>query len=417
VDPPISQGLVAAALRKQGCEAEVLDLTWAGDSGLDRLEAMLREPKLSAVGMSTYQSNIERCLMLARLVRASRPDVHILFGGPQATHMPPAGLAAMPDVDALCRGSAELVLAPYVNALPRGEFDGCGFLLRRGQSLVDGGHPPHPGPDDIASPFEGELWPLDRYPLGVTFSSRGCPYNCAFCYTPGSTGRRMTYLPVARVLRDVVLMARAGVQHILFADPMFVVDRERTLQLLGALSGLDSGVTFSCEARIEYIDAELLTAMSRVRFIKISFGLESANAEVLRGVRKPMDLECFRDVVLQTLSHGIAVETFYMYGLPGETYDDVLRTFDFVASLHDVVDNISEPQQVQLYFGTDLLSSHRAFGIKLLGERPAYLSPARQYRTATLGPDEFGALEQEWQRRHAAKAKPVRETEATFCPR
>lgn len=410
VDPPISQGLVAAALRAAGATAEVLDLTWAGERGVDLLATALDDDDLRVVGMSTYQTNIERCRRLAAFVRARRPDVRVLFGGPQATHMPAGGLAAMPEVDGLCRGPAEVVLPRYLAALDgEGGDPQPGFLHRHGGALVDSGRPPPLRDEDCEhSPWELGVWPLDRYPLAVTFASRGCPYGCTFCYTPASSGRKVNATPVDRVVRDVVTVARGTAEHLFFADPIFVVDRGRVERLLDRLAALDVALTLSCELRQEHVDDRLLASMAAAGFVKVAYGLETANAGVLRAVRKPTNLDRFRDVVARTMDHGIAVEVFYMYGLPGETFADVLRTFDFVAGLHPLVDRISEPQQLQLYFGTELAARPAHYGIEVIGTRPPYLSPGTSYRTRHLGPDDFAALEEEWASRQAAAAAGAR---------
>lgn len=400
IDPPISQGLVAAAVRARGLEANVLDLTWAGEAGLDLLLTILHDSGIRVVGMTVYQTNIERCLKISALIRHVRPDVKILMGGPQITHMPPAGLASMPTVDALCRGPAEQVLPNYLESLTQDHLDVRGFFHQEGDHIVDGGRPPALARyDDLASPFEHRLWPLDRYPFVVMFSSRGCPYGCAFCYTPASSNRFVSYSPYERVVRDVTLVAEAGARHVFFADPIFVADRTRTLALLRILRDVRPGVPMSCELRMESVDLELLRAMGEAGFVKVAYGLETANPKVLEGVRKSTDLARFREVVELTLAHGIAVEAFFMYGLPGESFEDVLRTFDFIESLQGVVGELSEPQQMQLYFGTELLEHHQRYGIEILGHRPAYLSPGKSYRTRTLGPEEFLALEEEWNRR------------------
>lgn len=397
IDPPISQGLAAAAVRAEGLEAQVIDLTYDADAGLERLLATLREPGSHVVGMSAYQTNIERCRSIARTVRAVRPDAHVLLGGPQATHMPIAGLAEMPEIDALCRGPAEAALPAFLRSLADGDGAYFGFLARREGRAAEFAPLPGARAAAPASPFLQALWPLDRYPFVVMFSSRGCPYGCAFCYTPASSGRKVSYEPLERVFADVAAVAAAGMRHVFFADPIFIVDRRRTLALVRGLERFAAdGMTFSCELRVEHVDAELLGAMARARFVKVAYGLESANEAVLERVRKPMRLPEFRATVEATLAHGIAAEVFYMYGLPDETFDDVLRTYEFVASLPPVVGRLSEPQQMQLYFGTEVLRNSERFGIEILGKRAAYLSPGKSYRTRHLCPDQFADLEERW---------------------
>ncbi|MCG8427774.1 MAG: cobalamin-dependent protein, partial [Chromatiales bacterium] len=233
VDPPISQGLIAAAAQARGIRCEVLDLSFHGDDGIDLLLDAMNHRDLRVVGVSAYQTNIERCMQIARLVKGVRGDVKVILGGPQATHMPAIGLEAMPMVDGLCRGAGEHAMPQLLEALRAGCETVPGFLLRTTDGLIEVGVPVMlPQVDSLPSPFRIPLWPLDRYPLGVLFSNRGCPHNCAFCYTPAASGRRLSQRVKEGVLKDIVAMAKANVEHVFFADPVFLPSAHRPLQLL-----------------------------------------------------------------------------------------------------------------------------------------------------------------------------------------
>ena len=396
-DPPISQGLIAAVLWEAGISCEILDLSFEGDSGLNKLLAGLERTDLRVVGMSAFQSNIERCLQIAAIVRRIRSDVRILLGGPQATHMPAIGLREMPMIDGLCRGPGEYALPQYVNALRDAREEVAGWLLRTDSGgFVDSRAALLPEHETFPSPYQCQLWPLDRYNIGVIFASRGCPYNCSFCYTPAISNQHLSLRTEERILRDILMLAEAGVRHVFFADPIFVVQRERCLRLLRDLGNLHTGITFNCETRVEAIDQELLEALSRAGCISISYGLETASSTVLAGVRKNINIKRFKEIVTMTLEHGILVELFCLYGLPGQTADDVRYTFDFIEGWGLAVQAAAALQQLQLYFGIEILRDPSRFGIEIIGKQPAYLSPGLSFRTTTLGPDEFQALESEW---------------------
>ncbi|MCG8427884.1 MAG: radical SAM protein, partial [Chromatiales bacterium] len=281
-----------------------------------------------------------------------------------------------------------------------------GFLLRTTDGLIEAGVPEMlPQVDSLPSPFRIPRWPLDRYPLGVLFSNRGCPHNCAFCYTPAASGRRLSQRVREGVLKDIVEMAKANVEHVFFADPVFLPSAHRPLQLLEDLRELDTGLTFNCELRTEAVTPATLRAMRDAGFISISYGLETASSSVLDGVNKHVDLVRFREIVQMTLEHGIMVELFCIHGLPGQTVDDIKATFDFIESCGPAVQAAAAFQQLQLYFGIELLRDPGRYGIEIIGKRPPYLSPATSFRTASLGPDEFRMLEQEWE----ARVKPVQQ--------
>ncbi len=405
-DPPISQGLVAAALRDRGIDCEVIDLSFYGDNGIDLLIDALEFADLRIIGISVYQTNIERCLQVARLIKQLREDIVVVMGGPQATHMPRAGLEAMPMIDGLCRGAGEEALPRLVTELRERRESIPGFLMRTPSGLVEGS-PVNllPPVDNLPSPFQMEIWPLSRYPLGVMFSNRGCPYACNFCYTPAASGRRLSQRSKEGVLRDILSMAKAGVKHIFFADPVFVTSQDHSLQLLNDLHNLQTKLTFNCELRTEAVNPAQLNALRDAGFISVSYGLETTSSAVLEGINKHIDLKRFREVVDMTLDHGIMVELFCIHSLPGQTLDDVRETFDFIESCGPAVQAAAGLQQLQLYFGIKLLDDPVRYGIEIIGNQAPYLSPATSFRTTTLGPEEAQLLEQEWQER----VKPARE--------
>lgn len=404
-DPPISQGLVAAALHAQGIDAKVVDLSLNAEAGLGALLAQMDEPGLKVVGISAYQSNIERSLRLADSLKKHRSDVKIVLGGPQVTHMPPDGLAEMVPIDALCQVPGEVGFPAFIEALRERTHAVPGWLVRTPDGSIERHSPGRWSTPPSPSPYLTAQFAVQDYPVAVVFSSRGCPYNCDFCYTPAASGRRMQYESIDRVVQEIECIATAGVREVFFADPIFVVERERTLVLLERLKDFARDMAFTCEMRIEMADPLLLEKMKEAGFNRISFGLESVSATVLERIKKPMEMERFEVAIKSAIALEVGVELFCLYGLPEQRLDDVRRTFDFVESFGPAVQAAVEPQQLQLYFGTAIAAKPQDYGIEVIGSRPAYLSPGTHYRTRWLGPEEFYAIEEEWERRsHPAKA-------------
>jgi radical SAM superfamily enzyme YgiQ (UPF0313 family) len=81
----------------------------------------------------------------------------------------------------------------------------------------------------------------------------------------------------------------------------------------------------------ELASAELCTGLRRSGCLMLQLGLESGSPRVLDRLHKGIDLELAGRILEQLASAGIAVYLYVMFGVPGETREDALRTRDFVA--------------------------------------------------------------------------------------
>lgn len=399
---PISLGYLAAFLRKHGFEAEVLNI--GSDTVISTRELGDRLARLrpAVVGFSAYQRNLFLLRGLADWCKALVPDCRIALGGPQVTFMPTESLADLSSVDLVCRGEGETALLSLAEKVREGgEFRDLAGWSGRGSdgSFWDGGTS-SPAPADLdayPSPYlEGVLDPRGT-DEAILLASRGCPYQCAFCYTPKAFGRRVRFHSPERVLAEMEWICRQGVNRFWFADPSFTFHEERVRRLLeGVLSrGLRLGIWL--ETRADLVDAGLLSLMKRAGVHTVAFGLESACQKVLERIRKPLDLAVMERAIRLAQEAGIEVELFSQYGLPGETFEDSKKTLRFVQDNRVAVRGNTNAQQMQIYFGTDIQTDPTAFGIRPLPESvPSYLSIGSRYETEWMSVDQIQAVGRLW---------------------
>lgn len=399
---PISLGYLSAFLRKHGFEAEVLNVGSDTLVSSRELGEHLVRLRPAVVGFSAYQRNLFFLRGLAAWCKALVPDCLIALGGPQATFMPTESLADLPSVDLVCRAEGEPALLSLAGKVREGgEVRDLPGWSGRGSdgSFWDGGAP-SPAPadlDEYPSPFlEGVLDPRGT-DEAILLASRGCPYQCAFCYTPKAFGRRVRFHSPERVLAEMEWICRQGVNRFWFADPSFTFHEDRVRRLLeGVLSrGLRLGMWL--ETRADLVDASLLSLMKRAGVHTVAFGLESACRKVLERIRKPLDLAVMERAIRLAQEAGIEVELFSQYGLPGETFEDSKKTLRFVQDNRVAVRGNTNAQQMQIYFGTDIQSDPAAFGIRPLPESvPSYLSIGSRYETEWMSVDQIQAVGRLW---------------------
>jgi len=398
---PISLAGLAAVLRGAGHEARVLALGSDSAFSLAGLHAFLVEQSPDLVGFDTYQRNLHHVLALARMAKAAAPRTRVVLGGPQAMFLPEHSLAGMPEVDFLGRGEGELVMSSLVEAMGGGATDEPipGVTSR----TADGGWV-WGGPIELPAD-------LDRYPSpwltgvleptahseSILLTSRGCACRCVFCITPAATGGRIRCHSVDRVLEDISHIASRGGRRLWFADPNFSFDRDRVLELLDGILRRGLEVSMWLETRADLLTPELMTLMVRAGVRTVALGLESASAGVADRLGKGVEPERIREASMAALDAGIDVELFSQFALPGETYEDAIRTMDFVDGCGVAIRGNSNAQQMQLYFGSDVSASPASFGIRpMLGERAPYLSVGCDFETEWMSRSEIRRVRSAW---------------------
>jgi anaerobic magnesium-protoporphyrin IX monomethyl ester cyclase len=173
---------------------------------------------------------------MARSLKRILPDLRVVIGGPQATFLPDAALAALPEIDFVSRGEGELAIAALAEALEGGDEEGAvpGVTRRlaRGECLT-GPNPPLPDDlDGYPSPWTSGVLDPEATDESIMLGSRGCRASCPFCYTPAATGRRIRAHSVERVLEDIAWVARRGTGRLWFGDPNFSFSEKRVRAIL-----------------------------------------------------------------------------------------------------------------------------------------------------------------------------------------
>ncbi len=170
----------------------------------------------------------------------------------------------------------------------------------------------------------------------IIVTSRGCPYRCTFCeevtYFAAVPFRQRS---VANVLREMheVSAHYPGVEFS-FQDPVFGLNRAWALEFCAALREQLPQAVWGAITRADLCTPDLLKAMGDAGCYNILAGLESANEQTLRAVKKfNITQQTARDFVRMAHENGIEVTTSFMIGLPNETPADVSRTVDFAIAL------------------------------------------------------------------------------------
>jgi len=340
--PPMGLALLAAVLEETGHTVIIIDAN-ALDLTLEQVAA--RAAGADVLGLTAMTPSIGLTLATAAHLREALPQAKIILGGAHATLLPEETLASAPALDVIVRGEGEVstpaLLAALENGTPLDKVPGITFRndgkivhTAAETEIVDvetlpflayhllprGVYRPHP-------PHGREM------PFAAVIASRGCPYHCSYCSKPvfGNTFRGQSPARVADELEHLV--RDFGVREVAFYDDVFTLNRQRVVGICEEILRRGLKLHWSCESRVNLVDAEMLQLMRRAGCYTIAYGIESAAPEVLAGLDKNATPEQAAEAVRMTRRAGIQVIGYFMIGSPGETGATIRTTLDFAKSL------------------------------------------------------------------------------------
>ncbi len=176
---------------------------------------------------------------------------------------------------------------------------------------------------------------LTRTVLPVV-TSRGCPYPCGYyCPYPLGEGRKMRFRSPDSVAREVAwLHERHQVNAIKFRDPIFTVNRDRTLALLDALETSAPPFVWGCETHLSLLDEPLLKRMAHAGCRMIQAGIETINPDALAASRRrSADLDHQRRMLEVCRDVGIKAAIYFIVGLPEDTLASMRANLEYGATL------------------------------------------------------------------------------------
>ena len=355
--PPLGVLTLAAIVRNQSLTPAILDLNqlyyeYLNDSGARAssdfcTHAASQVPSAARViGLSTICSSYPLTIRLAERLKRAWPDKIVVLGGPQASVVDVPTLDAFPFIDLVVRGEAEDTLPKVLRSgwSPESLALIPGITFRNGSTVVRNAEAPVVTDLD-AVPFPAfDLMPdMDKLPYIALELGRGCPFACTFCSTNDFFRRRFRLKSPELILAQ---MRRAKAEYRATAfdlvHDMFTVDRKRVVAFCETMIDSDEHFQWSCSARTDCIDDELIQLMHRAGCRGIFFGVETGSPRMQRLIHKNLDLEESAARIRRTTAAGIGTTVSLITGFPEETEQDVDQTVGF---LMDAARNeLADPQ-------------------------------------------------------------------------
>jgi len=342
VFPPLGLFYLRAVLEARGHHVEYVDMSEYETKGGVRTKKRLHPPT-SGYDVYLVSGTTPQAREIRRLGKELREHGCLtIVGGPHATNYagpvtPPRG-QELPTADAmlvdeelrrnfhiLVKGEGERAVLTALERLPEASEHmskhGHGIVLAE-ENIADLGTIPIPN---------REAAKLYRYTLEdergrkhratTMFSSRGCPQCCAFCDSPALWGRKVRYIPIPSVVRELEQIRELGYTGIHFFDDILPLARNRMAEIASHLKRL--GFTWRCFARVDILTRRqygkaFMQMLYDHGLREILVGVESGDQRILDAIRKGTTTEQNTLVRAWCREIGIRFKASVVLGLPGE---------------------------------------------------------------------------------------------------
>jgi anaerobic magnesium-protoporphyrin IX monomethyl ester cyclase len=163
-------------------------------------------------------------------------------------------------------------------------------------------------------------------------SSRGCPYNCAFCGTVAIWHRLWRPRSAKNVVDEIESDIKTwGIEEVHFNDENMTVDGNRLREICRDIIKRKLKIAWQVPngVRTERLDKETLMLMKKSGCYHITVAPENASKKVLKLMNKKIDLEHIIRVVKWCKELGIKTAAYFILGFPGETRADINITLRY----------------------------------------------------------------------------------------
>lgn len=356
--PPYSLAQIAALLRKNGHKVDLIDANCLDLSVEDVKSLISGKNELDAVIFRFTPTTLMDDMKIALISKQIDLNICTIAMCWTLRDFAEDVLKKTENLDVYVVGEPLTTIPDLINSLGSGIEQLPGIVFRNGTEVIknkvsgisfDYNSIPMPAYDLLPSLDNYYLRTKPGNPYTTIHTSKGCPYGCIYCTVAGTKWNPRSADTVFEEIKS--LYDKHGVKSISFFDETFTHDRERVVDICNRIIDENIKIEWYCNTRANKVDFELLKLMKTAGCQGMSLGIESGSQKLLDNARKGTTIEQNREAIKLAKKAGIKTYCSFMFGLPGENWDTVRETIDFVK---DTLPNGAQFNVVVPYPGTKL---------------------------------------------------------------
>lgn len=240
------------------------------------------------------------------------------------------------EIDYVLRGDGEKTLVQFITSMEEGKciknisgisfFEAGEYFKNDRLELTDVKNTVNPD-RDIYYKYDS----LRNNQTKYFIASRGCPYNCTYCYNAELNSFFDKQYWRLRETIDVIneikyVKGKYGLKWVHFQDGTFNANRKWLRAFLIDYSK-ESLPPFLCNVRPEHIDEEMIQLFKDAGCERMTFGIQSGNSRVRKEIAgRSMTDEQIINACQLCNRYKIRVGVDVIFGWPSETFEEAMDT-------------------------------------------------------------------------------------------
>ena len=387
---PLGISYLAAVLEEKGYEVDVVDCQVSRPSQKE-LEDKFRSLNPDIIGVTSATVTYLPALQILKAAKTALPNCVTMIGGPHVTVMDERTFTESADVDIVVRGEGEQTMLELAALVSNGNLKSlsevAGITFRKNGQIFR--TPDRPFIEDIDSlPHPAHKhFDVTRYKIsGVTYmpiiTSRGCPFNCAFCLASKMCGKGFRARSPSKVVDELEwLRDTFGAEAFAFYDDTFTFDVKRAIAICDEMKTRKFELPWDCRTRVDKVSKELLTKLRSTNCQLIHFGVESGSQQMLNTMRKGTTVEQNARAIKLAKEAGISGRHIPCHRLPRRNAEMLQQTIDFI---HKTKPDYVYMCEAVPYPGTELYNYVKELGLEMSEDWNQYHEQTQVFKNILL---------------------------------
>lgn len=310
--PHTGLAMLSAALKQRGHIVKVADYHFSSQT--PNIEEILEDFKPDIAGISLFSCMVSVADKMITAIK--NRNIPLLCGGPHTSSYYEE-LSTDERFDYIVVGEAENII---VNLME-------GATINEMPRVI---HAPLPDINKLPFPDYTSFYDYENISLYPIITSRGCPFNCSFCFIGLSNSRKWRPRPLEECIEELrrVKLKLPFVKDVMIWDDNFSLDVKRAKRFLQMFFKEKFGYKLSlANVRADRIDKEFLLLLKEAGCEEVQFGVEHGDSEVFRHIGKGETLEDIRRAAKLVNECRMKLGCSFVIGLP---YDDIEKTLSSI---------------------------------------------------------------------------------------
>lgn len=279
------------------------------------------QKKYDVVAFSCYIWNIEIIKNICRTLKKIKPKLKIVLGGVEVNE------DSLDFADFVIVQEGEIAFKELLNYFDNKiELKNVSNLIyKQDNKIIKNKIKIIQNLDILPSPYTSK----GKFNTIKIETSRGCVYNCKYCYYSQLKYRTFSLKNVKNNIKNI--FENYSFKNLTILDANFNMDKERMFLILDLIESYNKKIYVYFEIKPELMDKNTIKKLEKYTFdINIEMGLQSTDERVIKKCDRYHNLNKIKNTLKLLNKSKIKYNIDLMYGLPEDNFLSFLNSLSFI---------------------------------------------------------------------------------------